>query len=238
MTHVPDMMTTKPRHFAATFVVLASAALIAPGAFAQTPVPADTQPASPPSAPAPEVKPAASEAAPAPADKKPARARRAAPEPKAPPQAPEDSPLAPLAWLEGCWRGSVNQRDYREHWMPLRGNLMLGMSQTVFQGKTQDFEFLRLESRPDGIYYVALPGGKNETAFKFAGQTVMTIGDRNDDAFPFTHPTLEFPQKITYRRATEGWLYISLNGIVKAADKEVMYPMRRVDCESGENIAR
>jgi hypothetical protein len=85
---------------------------------------------------------------------------------------------------------------------------------------------------------VALAGGKNETAFKFAGQTVVAIGDRNDDAFPFANPTLEFPQKLTYRRATEGWLYVSLNGTVKAAEKEVTYPMRRVDCESGEKLER
>jgi hypothetical protein len=25
------------------------------------------------------------------------------------------------AWLEGCWRGAVNQREFREHWLPLRG---------------------------------------------------------------------------------------------------------------------
>lgn len=234
------MMTTSFRKSAATLVVLLSMAMATAGAIAQTPAAPDAKPATSQAVPAvPDTKSVAPDAAPAAPEKKaaPARARRAA-EPKAPPQAPEDSPLAPLAWLEGCWRGTVNQREYREHWMPLRGNLMLGMSQTVLAGKTQDFEYLRLESRPDGIYYVALPAGQNETAFKFGGQTVITIGDRSDDAFPFTHPTLEFPQKLTYRRATEGWLYVSLVGKVKAVDKEVMYPMRRVDCESGENLAR
>ena len=185
------IMTSKSfRKFAAILAGLSAATLGAAVAIAQTPS-------------QPEAKPVASDAAPAAPDAKPAqpRARRAPAEPKgAPPQAAEESPLAPLAWLEGCWRGTVNQREYREHWMPLRGDMLLGMSQTVMQNKTQDFEFLRLESRPDGIYYVALPSGKGETAFKFGGQTVVTLGDRNDDAFPFTHPTLEFPQKLIYRR--------------------------------------
>jgi hypothetical protein len=69
-----------------------------------------------------------------------------------------EDPLAPLAWLDGCWRGTVNQREFREHWMPLRGGLLLGMSQTVMGGKSQGYEYLRIESRPDGIYYVAQPG--------------------------------------------------------------------------------
>jgi len=25
-----------------------------------------------------------------------------------------------LAWLDGCWGGTVNQRDFREQWSPLR----------------------------------------------------------------------------------------------------------------------
>ncbi|MEO8305930.1 MAG: DUF6265 family protein [Betaproteobacteria bacterium] len=233
------MMTNSFRKSAATLVVLSLAALAAAGAVAQSPAPPDAKPAAAQGTPAaPESKSAAPETAPAETKPAPAKSRRAPSGPKTPAQAPEDSPLAPLAWLEGCWRGMVNQRETREHWMPLRGNMMLGMSQTVVAGKTQDFEYLRLESRPDGIYYLAFPAGQNETPFKFAGQIVMTIGDRNDDGFPFVNPTLEFPQKLIYRRASEGWLYISLIGKVKGADKEVVYPMRRVDCESGEALPR
>jgi hypothetical protein len=209
-------------------MVLSASLLGAAVAIAQTPPP-------------PEAKPSASDAAPAAPDANPgkAKARRPPPELKAvPPEATEASPLAPLAWLEGCWRGTVNRREYREHWMPLRGKMLVGMSQTVTQDKTQDYEYLRLESRPDGVYYVALPSGQRETAFKFAGQTVVTLGDRNDDAYTFINPALEFPQKLTYRRATEGWLYVSLVGNVKGVDREVTYPMRRIDCQSGENIAR
>ncbi len=52
--------------------------------------------------------------------------------------------------------------------------------------------------------------------------------------FVFVNPALDFPQKITYRRATQGWLYATVDGKVGGADKEVTYPMRRIDCESGE----
>ena len=156
----------------------------------------------------------------------------------APPQAAPQGPLAPLAWLEGCWRGAVNQREYREHWMPLRGNMMIGTSHTVMQDKTQDFEYLRLEVRADGVYYVAVPSGKSETTFKLTETTTPQMADRNDEIFDFTNPTLEFPTKISYRRATEGWLYATVEGKVQGEERKVIYPMRRIDCQTGELLRR
>ena len=146
--------------------------------------------------------------------------------------------LVALAWLEGCWRGTVNQREYREQWMPLRGGLLVGVSQTVGQGKTQGYEYLRLETRADGVYYVASPSGTKETAFRLAEQTVDRTNERNDEIFVFVNTVPEFPQKITYRRASEGWLYAAVEGKIEGVDKKVTYPMRRIGCESGEFILR
>ena len=150
---------------------------------------------------------------------------------------PASDPLAPMAWLEGCWRGSVNQREFREHWMPLRGGLLLGMSQTVMGGKSQGYEYLRIETRPDGIYYVALPSDAKEDAFKFVGMTVDSEGDRHDELFTFENPALEFPRRIVYRRASGGWLFAQVEGKVNGADRQVIYPMRRIDCASGAYIS-
>ncbi len=87
-------------------------------------------------------------------------AKAAAPPPAEAPKAvapPQE--LASLAWLEGCWRGEVAQYEFREHWLPLRGGLMVGAGHVVFQGKTQDYGYLRLETRPDGVYYVSISLG-------------------------------------------------------------------------------
>jgi hypothetical protein len=154
------------------------------------------------------------------------------------PRASTGGPLAALAWLEGCWRGSVNRREFREQWMPLRGNLLLGVSHMVMQDKTQGFEYLRLESRPDGIYYVASPSGQAESAFRLVSETADRAEGRNDQIFTFDNPAQEFPQKITYRRGSDGWLYAVVDGKSGGKDRQVMYPMRRVDCESGEFILR
>jgi hypothetical protein len=140
-------------------------------------------------------------------------------------------PLAPLAWMRGCWEGKVNQRDFREEWLPTAGDMMIGVSQTTLRDKTVDFEYLRLESRPDGVFYIAAPSGKNEAAFRLAGQT--TSG--GDEVFTFVTatPGAEYPQRIIYRHASEGWLYATVEGKIKAVDKQVIFPMRHVDCQTG-----
>lgn len=140
-------------------------------------------------------------------------------------------PLAPLAWMRGCWEGKVNQRDFREEWLPSAGDMMIGVSQTTLRDKTVDFEYLRLESRPEGVFYLAAPSGKNEAAFRLAGQT--TSG--GDEVFTFVNatPGAEYPQRIIYRHASEGWLYATVEGKVKGVDKQVIFPMRHVDCQTG-----
>jgi hypothetical protein len=144
---------------------------------------------------------------------------------------PASGPLAPLAWMRGCWEGKVNQRDFREEWLPQASDMMVGVSQTTLRDKTIDFEYLRLEQRPEGVFYVAAPSGKNEAAFRLAGQT--TAG--GDEVFTFVNamPGVEYPQRIIYRHASEGWLYATVEGKIKGVDKQVIFPMRRVDCQTG-----
>jgi hypothetical protein len=158
--------------------------------------------------------------------------------PAAPAAAAPSDPLAEFAWLEGCWRGTVNQREFREHWMPPRGGMLLGVSQTVMAGKTQGYEYLRIETRPEGVFYVAVPSGKSEDAFRYTGKSMDTKGDANHELYTFENPALEFPRTIVYRRASGGWLYAQVEGKVGGADRQVIYPMRKVDCATGAFVDR
>ena len=159
--------------------------------------------------------------------------------PAAEAKAAPTGPLASLAWLEGCWRGTAGAREFREQWMPLRGAMMLGVSQTVDEkGATQGYEFLRLEPRAGGVFYVAAPSGKPEAAFRFDGETTDKVDGRSDTIFTFVNPADEFPKLISYRRSKEGWLYATVEGKVGDKERKAVYPMRRIDCATGELILR
>ena len=194
-------------------VALAVAPLVATLAFAQAP-------ATPPSARQPPgYQPPAPEATP--------EGERAA-------QPADAGPLAPLEWLAGCWQGTVNQREFREQWLPLRGGTLIGAGQQVSRGRLQDYEFLRIESRADGILFSQFSGDRKETAFKLASTTT----EDKDTIFTFANVADAFPARLVYRRGADGWLYETIEGTLDGKERRVIYPLRRIDCESGELILK
>ncbi len=210
-------------------------------ALAQSPAPgSSTAPAAPAAAPpanaggAPVAEPAPGKGSKASGNPAKAAAAERAAE-RAAQAAQSAAALAPFAWLQGCWDGNVNGREFREQWLPLEGDMMIGASQTVIKKRMSSFEFLRLEMRDDKIHYVTLSQGKTETAFRFVSQT--TVEDAEVFAFDNTDTTVDFPQHLSYRRGKEGWLYATVDGQVKGHDRPVVFPMRRVDCKSGAILA-
>jgi hypothetical protein len=165
----------------------------------------------------------------------PAQGPRAEPSASTAP-ASESSPLDQLSWLRGCWSGKIERREFTETWLPPRGGMMVGISHTIVQDRrrgtgprTQDYEYLRLEVRADGVYYVVIPAGEKEAAFKL-GSVGESMGRTT---YAFSNQRDEFPQRIVYMRGSEGWLYAQVAGKVGGEPREVTYPMRHVDCMTG-----
>jgi len=209
------------RRHPATLALAIIAALLSVAAKAQQPpvVPVE------PSIPAP--------AATSPASTTPAATPAAAGAASTAPPA-DTGPLAALAWLEGCWLGNVNQREFREQWLPLRGGILIGAGQSVLRGKMQDYEFLRIEPRADGVFFSQFSGDLKETSFKLDSK----VDDDKDTIFTFANTTDSFPSRLIYRRGTEGWLYETIEGKTNGATRQVIYPLRRIDCETGELIGK
>ncbi len=135
-----------------------------------------------------------------------------------------------MAWLDGCWAGTVNQRNFREQWSPVRGNMMLGARLHDHQGNAAELEFLRIEPRADGVLLRRIAvGGKGGAAFQLG---CIDATDEADTIFTFSNPRTTFPQEILYRRASDGWLYATIQGKLKGEERKVIFPMRRIDCET------
>jgi hypothetical protein len=146
------------------------------------------------------------------------------------------SPLDTLAWLRGCWAGKVEQRDFVEQWQPPLAGMMVGVSETIVhdpkragESRVDDYTYLRLVARADGVYYIAIPSGKSELPFKLTA----TSTDQGDQIFTFANGADAFPQRIVYRHTKLGLLFAEVDGKVNGRDKQVIYPMHRVDCVTG-----
>jgi hypothetical protein len=148
--------------------------------------------------------------------------------PAAEPPPAAAGPLAPLAWLAGCWKGSVNQRDFREMWLPFAGGTLIGAGRLVSRGEVQDYEFLRIEARGADVVFTQFSGDRKEVSFRLASTTT----DADDTIFTFENAASGFPSRLLYRRGSKGWLYETIEGTLNGAERRVIYPFRRVDCET------
>jgi hypothetical protein len=111
---------------------------------------------------------------------------------------------ADLAFLKGAWEGGRPGMKFEERWTEEAGGLMLGISRTVKGEKAIGFEFLRIEFRAEGIFYVAQPGGRPKTEFK------LTASDGKSATFE--NPAHDHPKMIRYTRTEDGSLRADLDG--------------------------
>lgn len=126
------------------------------------------------------------------------------------PASPADPPapaadITSLSWMVGGWAANEAGKSNEEHWLAARGGTMLGLHRDVKGGKTTGFEFLRIESRPEGLVYLASPGGKPATPFR----ATLVSGDR----VVFENKEHDFPQRVLYWRAP-GALHARIEGTI------------------------
>ena len=129
-----------------------------------------------------------------------------------------------LAWLTGCWSARDGERETTEHWMGPAGGTMFGISRTVAEGATIEFEFMQiLENASGEIIFVAKPARQPEATFK------LTKG--SDREVIFENPKHDFPQRVIYRRQDDGSLLGRIEGVSKGKEKSVDFPMTRARCD-------
>jgi len=114
------------------------------------------------------------------------------------------STIAELSFMVGSWKGTLGEAQIEEHWIPAAGGTMLGVARTVAGEKTVAFEFLRIESRLDGIYYVAHPNARPGTDFKLTGISGQSA--------VFENPQHDHPKIIRYRKNPDGSLTAQVEG--------------------------
>jgi hypothetical protein len=113
--------------------------------------------------------------------------------PAAPPAIDAQDDLAGLAWLTGSWVMVGDTAVSEEHWTRPAGDTMLGVNRTVIDGRTVAFEYVRIESTPDGIALLASPGGRHPP-------TRFPLIESGPQRAVFENPDHDFPNRIVYER--------------------------------------
>ncbi|HKR15121.1 MAG TPA: DUF6265 family protein [Pyrinomonadaceae bacterium] len=128
--------------------------------------------------------------------------------------------IADVSWIAGDWQTAPGgRRQIEEHWTKVAGGSMMGVSRTIAGDKTVEFEYLRIEQRADGIYYVAHPKARCPgTDFK------LTKASANEAIFE--NPQHDFPKRIIYRKTGEDGLTASIDA--GEGSKAMSFPFQRM----------
>jgi hypothetical protein len=113
--------------------------------------------------------------------------------------------LDKLAWMAGQWEMTRGAACIEERWLPPANDMLIGMSRTVQDGRTTSFEFMRIVSRADGVYFVAQPGGRPPVDFKLAaasGSEAVFVNPGHTDHL----------KRIVYRRSGPAELTARVEG--------------------------
>ena len=101
---------------------------------------------------------------------------------------------------------------------------MLGISRTVADGKTVEFEFMQIREEASGeILFIAKPSGQPEATFKMIKGSAREV--------IFENPQHDFPQRVIYRLQDDGSLLGRIEGVSKGKEKSVDFPMSRARCD-------
>ncbi|MBK9227650.1 MAG: hypothetical protein IPL67_11505 [Ignavibacteria bacterium] len=127
-----------------------------------------------------------------------------------------------LAKLLGVWEGIQGSGIYHEEWRRLSNNLLEGRAYMVKKGEITNPENLKIVIEDDEVYYVA-DVSHNEAPVRFR----MT--SFSETILVFENPSHDFPQKITYDLAEEGWLKAVIEAEREGKIRKVEFRLKKTD---------
>jgi hypothetical protein len=128
---------------------------------------------------------------------------------------------ANLGFMTGCWKFEAKGRVVEEHWMAPAGGSLMGMSRTVVNGKTSEYEFVQIRDLPEGLAYIAKPSNQPEAKFVAVSHGTNEI--------VFENPAHDFPQRIRYR-LSGNTLHARIEGAINGQARGVDFVYARTSC--------
>jgi hypothetical protein len=114
--------------------------------------------------------------------------------------------LSTLSWMTGTWIGEDKGVSMDEAWGEPRGGMLFGLHRDIDikDDRVVSWEFLRIEERPEGVFYLASPKGAPATPFRLVESAAQRA--------VFWNPEHDFPKRILYWRMPDGSLHAAIDG--------------------------
>ena len=129
-----------------------------------------------------------------------------------------------LAWLAGCWASDDAEPGSGERWL-LVGEMFVGVSRTIRQGKPAEVEHMEIGYLADGeLAFVAHPAGQRAVTF--------VLRRIRDGEVVFENREHDYPQRIVYALKGDSKLRARIEGTQADAPRVVEFPMTRTNCDS------
>ena len=138
--------------------------------------------------------------------------------------AAQESGVAQLHWISGCWVSDDGKERTEEFWLKPAGQSMIGLSRTIAGGKTVFIEYAQIaEARGEIAYTVSLGMGARPVSFKLIKSS--------DSEAVFENPAHDFPQRIIYRRESKDSLFARIEGKEKGVSKGMDFHYKKGSCD-------
>jgi hypothetical protein len=107
------------------------------------------------------------------------------------------------------------------HWTPPEGGTPIGLSRSVANGRTAEYEILLIRSGAGGLEYVAKPSGQAETIFTATRVSATEV--------IFENPAHDFPKRVMYKRDGDT-LVAAIDGPMNGQTRRIEFPYAKADC--------
>ena len=135
------------------------------------------------------------------------------------------SPLDPLRFMAGCWRGPAGKdKVIEEHYTAPSANLILGMTRYTRNGVATGYEFSTISWEDSTAVLTPRPEGQAPVPFRLVSMDARSAAWEN--------PAHDFPTRIAYRRVAGDTLVARIEGPgAGGATVSEEWRMARVGCE-------
>jgi hypothetical protein len=137
--------------------------------------------------------------------------------------------IADVAWMQGCWEMITGDRLVEEHWTAPRAGTMLGVGRTTRGTTLVEYEFVILRPEGDRLAYEAHPSGQSPAVFVSQAPKAGTA-----DSVVFENLMHDFPQRVGYQQKGPDGLLAWVEGLRNGQVRRIEFPYRRVACTTAK----